>query len=102
MDAHQRGCWPTLAQFFANSADMRRLEEGLRDASCFQERLALSHELAVCRGRAAAYRFTLRTSTTVYRGYAIRASFKHGYMVMGKHYLGFANDLREAKRIIDE
>jgi hypothetical protein len=103
MDAYRSDdCWPSLAQFCANSVDMRRLEEGLRDADSFQERLALSRKLAVCRGRAAAYTSTLRTSMRSYRGFLIRASFKYGYMVVGKQYLGFANDLADAKRIIDE
>ena len=94
---------PTLAQVFANSSNIAAIEESLRNASSYQQQLALSYKLAACKGRAAAYKTTLRATTTSYRGYDIKPSFERGmYIVIGKHFLCFASDVQKAKRLIDE
>ena len=93
---------PTLAQFFALQLDIRSLEEAVRGATSFHEKYTLEQQLAECRGRSAAYKATLEHTRACYRGYEIKRCEKHGYMMSGQRFLGFANDLTEVKRVIDK
>jgi hypothetical protein len=93
---------PTLAHFFALQLDIRSLEEAVRTASSFHERCKLGQQLADCKGRSAAYKTILEHTRASYRGYEIKRCEKHGYMMSGQRFLGFANNLIEVKRVIDE